>query len=67
MVVFSERSPFLQDEDGNDPVAVGSQHIRSLKLLKSIVQVRVPQNSLLPKAVIPGVWFLFTRFYCGYC
>lgn len=41
MVVFSEVSPFMQDEDdGNSPEAVGSQHIRSMELLKSVVQVR---------------------------
>lgn len=39
MVVFSEHTPFLQDVDGNNPDAVASQHIRSLKLLNSIVQI----------------------------
>lgn len=39
MVQFSEESPFLQDEGDGQPSAVCSQHVRSLELLKTIVQV----------------------------
>eukprot|EP00903_Cladosiphon_okamuranus_P005911 g5844.t1 len=39
MVKFSEESPFLQDEGDGPASAVCSQHVRSLELLKTIVQV----------------------------
>ncbi|CAM9817192.1 unnamed protein product [Ectocarpus sp. 6 AP-2014] len=39
MVKFSEDSPFLQDDGDGQPSAICSQHIRSLELLKAIVQV----------------------------
>ncbi|CAM9386693.1 unnamed protein product [Hapterophycus canaliculatus] len=39
MVRFSQECPFLQDEGDGQPSAVCSQHVRSLELLKTIVQV----------------------------
>lgn len=44
MVKFSEESPFLQDDDSGQPSAVCSQHVRSLELLKTIVQVGPPHR-----------------------
>lgn len=42
MVKFSEDSPFLQDHGDGQPSALCSQHVRSLELLKAIVQVALP-------------------------
>lgn len=39
MVKFCEESPFVQDENEDNLNAAASQHLRSLKLLKIIVQV----------------------------
>eukprot|EP00904_Undaria_pinnatifida_P005839 jgi/Undpi1/2385/HiC_scaffold_13.g05766.m1 len=52
MVVFSEITPFLQDEDGNNPDAVASQHIRSLRLLKSLVQIDTTLAGFLVLALV---------------
>jgi len=48
MVKYSDESPFLQDEGDGAPSAVCSQHVRSLELLKTIIQVGPTNAAGLP-------------------
>eukprot|EP00752_Nemacystus_decipiens_P007146 g6399.t1 len=54
MVQFSEESPFLDEGDGTAQSAVCSQHVRSLGLLKTIVQVDTFLAAVLVLTLLVG-------------